>query len=46
VDRGSTIEEHDTPGDNKCCAGIHYLSVWNPSNSNNRPGAFFPVTPI
>jgi hypothetical protein len=27
VDRGSIVEEHDTSGSNKFCAGTHYLSV-------------------
>jgi hypothetical protein len=44
VVRGSTIEEYDTLGGNKFCVGIHYLSVWGPSNSNNRSRAFIHVT--
>jgi hypothetical protein len=38
VNRGSTIEEHDTSGGYKFCAGTHYLSVWSTSNFNNRSG--------
>ncbi len=29
MDRGSTVEEHDTSGGNKFCAGTHYLLVWS-----------------
>jgi hypothetical protein len=35
VERGSTVEEHDTSGGYKFCAGTHYLSVWSTSNFNN-----------
>jgi hypothetical protein len=46
VDRASPIEEQDTSGGNKFCVGTHYLSVWSPSNSNNRSRASVHVTPI
>jgi hypothetical protein len=39
-------EVHDTSGGNKFCAGTHYLSVWSPTNSNNRSTTFIRVTPI
>jgi hypothetical protein len=37
VDRGSTIEEHDTSGGNKFCAGTHYLSVWSYRRIEDNP---------
>jgi hypothetical protein len=40
VDRGTSVDEHGTSGGNKFCVGTHYLSVWSPSNSNNRSREF------
>jgi transposase InsO family protein len=41
VDRGNTVEEHDTSRGNKFCVGAHYLSVWGPQTLTTDQGPSF-----